>query len=291
MRFEPTHLAWHTEAGRRANNEDFCATALGADGRSALLVVADGMGGHAAGEVASRLAGEWLLNAFSAGQLQTASDANVGEETARARSAAHLKTLVFEAHEAVLSASRADNTRSGMGTTVVAALVLAPEEGENAAVVVAHVGDSRAFQFRAGNVRRLTRDHLFAIDVLGVAENRAKNHPQGNVLSQALGNDGDFEPSVNCFDLRAGDFLLLCSDGVSECVPEPQMNALLGQFFGSAVPDFSSAPLDEANALPLPRAAAALVQRALDNNSRDNCTVALALVPGGANASASEETP
>ena len=123
-----------------------------------------------------------------------------------------------------------------------------------------HVGDSRALQFRDDAVRRLTRDHLYAIDVLGEEENRAKHHPKGNVLSQALGVTGGVAPTLQRFDLAAGDTLLLCTDGVSECVSEPLMRAALEE--------------DE-----LAGAAALVVRHALAGGSRDNCTVALARVP------------
>jgi protein phosphatase len=166
-----------------------------------------------------------------------------------------LQSALQRAHHLVAEA--APGEKSGMGTTVVAALLHSDE------VIIGHVGDSRALQFRGDAVRRLTRDHLYAIDVLGEEENRAKHHPKGNVLSQALGVADGIAPSLNGFDFRAGDVLLLCTDGVSECVPEPLMRAALEEE-------------------DLAGAAALVVRHALAGGSRDNCTVALVRVPAPA---------
>jgi protein phosphatase len=165
-----------------------------------------------------------------------------------------LGSALLEAH-ARIQIEAGDEEKSGMGTTAVAIVI---REGE---VVVGHIGDSRAFQFRLPLVRRLTQDHLFAIDVLGVEENRAKHHPQGNVLSQALGVEGEIRPAVHRFDAQAGDYFVLCSDGVSEHVDEPTMSACLT---GS----------------DLHAGAVAMAERAIAAGSRDNCTVMIATIAG-----------
>jgi protein phosphatase len=127
-------------------------------------------------------------------------------------------------------------------------------------LIVAHAGDSRALQFRPPYVRRLTRDHLHVVDVLGLAENKAKHHPQGHVLSQALGVTGPIQPDVNRFSLAAGDYVLLCSDGVSEFVNEVEMCDLLTR-------------------RPLPEGAGAIVELAIRKGSTDNCSVVAAVIP------------
>lgn len=238
--YSASNIAWHTEAGRRANNEDSCAFQIAPGGGAALVVVADGMGGHASGEVASRLAVDRLLEAWA-------------RDGFRASSAAFSQTLQ-SIHDEILRTAANESGLHGMGTTLVAALLHA--EG----VLIGHVGDSRALQFRGTLVRRLTRDHLYVVDALGVPENRAKEHPQGHMLSQALGASGSVAPDVAQFEAQAGDLILLCTDGVSESVPEPQMHAVLQG--------------DDLSAC-----AAVLVRRALENGSRDNCTVAIARVP------------
>lgn len=238
--YSASDIAWHTEAGRRANNEDSCAFQIAPDGCAALLVVADGMGGHASGEVASRLAVDRLLEACARDGFQV--------------SPAGFSQTLQNIHDEILQTAAKKNELHGMGTTLVAALL------RSQSVLVGHVGDSRALQFRGTLVRRLTRDHLYVVDALNIPENRAKEHPQGHMLSQALGAAGTITPDVEQFEVQAGDLILLCTDGVGESVPEPQMHAVLqGE-------DLSSC-------------AAVLVRRALENGSRDNCTVALARIP------------
>jgi PPM family protein phosphatase len=205
-----------------------------------LFVVADGMGGHAGGEIASHLALETVLETFR----------DCGFDPTEAL----LADALHSAHERIQREAGRDDSKSGMGTTLVAAAL---REG---AVWVAHIGDSRALQFRAPCVRRLTQDHLFAVDILGISENRAKLHPHGNVLSQALGSDCRIAPAINHFDLASGDIVLLCSDGVSEWVSEPLMWHLLAEH-----------TLDDA--------IHEIVQAALSNGSRDNCTALAAAVP------------
>lgn len=242
MLFSQSNVAWHTEVGRRKNNEDDCAVQIAGDGSACLLVVADGMGGHQSGEIASRTAVTSLVDAFN----------NTENFAPQDDFQSTLQSTILSAHNAIQSQSAREADKEGMGTTVVTALMRQDQ------VLIGHIGDSRALQFRDGNVRRLTRDHLFAVDVLDVDENKAKFHPQGNVLSQALGT-GEIEPSINNFDLQEGDFVVLCTDGVSEYVSEPQMyQALL-------LPELS-------------QAASQIVSLALQSGSRDNCTVVVARV-------------
>jgi protein phosphatase len=238
MKLTRSHIAWHTEKGRRANNEDCCGFHLAPDGSAGLLVVADGMGGAASGEVASQMALDILLHNF--------------ERQGFSQTPELLGSALLEAHARIqIEADNGASEKSGMGTTAVAVVI---RKGE---VIVGHIGDSRAFQFRLPLVRRLTQDHLFAIDVLGVAENQAKHHPQGNVLSQALGVEGAIRPAVHRFDAQAGDYFVLCSDGVSEHVDEPTMSACLTE-------------------ADLQSGAVAMAQRAIAAGSRDNCTVMIA---------------
>jgi PPM family protein phosphatase len=241
LKFSPDQIAMHTSAGVRKNNQDFCGFLVAPDGSAALMVLADGMGGHRCGEVASQLATDTLLTHFE--QQGFAADA-----------AGQLREGILEAHERIAREAEADPGKQGMGTTVVAT-VLRPGE-----LTVAHVGDSRALQFRAPNVRRLTRDHLYVVDVLGLEENVAKTHPQGHILAQALGVGGDLEPTISQFDLAPGDRILLCCDGVSEYLNEAELGRLLLQ-------------------LPLRDAVVRIVEAALANQSRDNCTALAAAIP------------
>jgi protein phosphatase len=241
LKFSPDQIAMHTSAGVRKNNQDFCGFLVAPDGSAALLVLADGMGGHRAGEVASQLATDALLKRFE-------------QHGFEAEPATQLREAIFEAHERIVREAEADPSKEGMGTTVVAT-VIRPEE-----LTVAHVGDSRALQFRLPNVRRLTQDHLYVVDVLGLDENVAKGHPKGHILAQALGVDGDLEPTVAQFDLARGDRVLLCCDGISEYLNEAEIGRLISHH-------------------PLRDAVVLIVEEALANNSRDNCTALAAAIP------------
>jgi PPM family protein phosphatase len=234
----PEQLTYHSDAGVRKGNEDCCGYWLLRDNPSALLVLADGMGGHSSGEVASQLATQSLIQEYQRRQ---------GFETPDAE----LREAIQRAHQQITQAASQDVSKQGMGTTVVVVLL---QPGQ---LTVAHVGDSRALQFRPPYVRRLTRDHLHVCDVLGVPENKAKHHPQGHVLSQALGIQGPIEPEVSRFDLAAGDYVVLCSDGVSEYLTEVEMCDLLTR-------------------QPLEEAARAMVETAIRKGSKDNCSAVAA---------------
>lgn len=242
-KFSTLNYAFHSEKGPRPNNEDCAGGSLSSDKTAVLLVVADGMGGHAHGEIASRMALEILTRRDAREVLRRPNEV--------------LGWSIEQAHDWIRTEASADPARHGMGTTVVAVVI------SNGEAVVAHVGDSRAMQFRLPMVRRLTRDHLFAIDVLGIDENRAKYEENGNVLSQALGVDERISVTVNRFDAISGDYILLCSDGVSEHVIEPQIADLIAHFGPNR----------------LDQAAKSIVRAALDNGSKDNCSVALARIP------------
>ena len=240
-RFTRQSLALHTEAGTRKNNEDFCGFLVSPDRSNAIAVLSDGMGGHASGEVASKLTVQVLLEAFQAAREPS----NPEEE---------LYESILSAHAQILREAARDERKEGMGATVVAVLLRAGK------VTVGHVGDSRALQFRGNLVRRLTEDHLFAVEVLGLAENVAKHHPNGHVLTQALGTASDIKPRISQFDLAPNDCLVLCSDGVSEYLDEQQMCRYL--LTGD-----------------LALAAQKMVNRALELGSKDNCSAIVIKVP------------
>ncbi len=233
-------FAAHTEPGLRETNEDATSILIAGDGTAALIVVADGMGGQAHGETASKIATTVFETFF----------AEVGFGTP----AESLDEAMEIAQSAIVEAAKKDPKKAGMGTTVVAAIITANT------VYVAHVGDSRALQFRGDVVRRLTRDHLFVIDTLGIPENKAKSHRMGNVLSQVVGSEDGIRPTISEFDLQPNDSILLVSDGVSEKVGEDRMYRIL-------------------STLPPRSAARELVDAALRSGSRDNCTVVVARIP------------
>jgi len=190
-----------TDIGRvREGNEDsFLA-------REPLFAVADGMGGHLGGEVASRLALETVERLF--------------EERAGS-----LTEQVEEANRAVFERSQQDRGVAGMGTTLTAALV----EGER--VRLAHVGDSRAYLFREGVLHRLTEDHTLVHRMVQegeITEAEAERHPHRSVLTRALGVDPGVRVDEGYVRISPGDRLLLCTDGLTGMVPERRIGTVLG---------------------------------------------------------------
>ncbi|NLC52490.1 MAG: Stp1/IreP family PP2C-type Ser/Thr phosphatase [Firmicutes bacterium] len=187
----------------RAVNED----SIGWKGT--LLVLADGMGGHQAGEVASALVVEKVL----------ALDTSVPDfKTA-------LTSTLNRANQALLNYAHTHQECKGMGTTVV--VVQVAEDRIN----VAHIGDSRAYLWRAGQCTQLTSDHSLVAELVrsgGITEEEAKDHPQRNVLTRALGTAGPVEPEYRELSAQAGDRLLLCSDGLTVMLSNTEIGALLG---------------------------------------------------------------
>jgi PPM family protein phosphatase len=198
-----------------------------------LFAVADGMGGHRGGEVASQLAVETLEKLFKKG---------IGE----------LPDQVQEANRVVFERSVVDEKVAGMGTTLTAALV----EGDR--VRLAHVGDSRAYLLREGGLRLLTEDHTLVNRMVTegeISKEEAQTHPQRSVLTRALGVETVVDVDDDTVQVRPGDRLLLCTDGLTSMVSEQAVEEVL-----RAVPDPQEA-------------AQRLVQLANEGGGSDNTTV------------------
>jgi protein phosphatase len=220
-----------------------------------LLMVADGMGGHAAGEVASAAAVDTIRRLDHAPRVIEGEPAD-GPQGPAATARYLLRDAIVRANDQLRLLSERDVTRRGMGTTVTAMLW----DGERFAV--AHVGDSRAYLLRDGSLRQITRDHTFVqtlIDEGRLSPEEANLHPQRSVILRAL--DGRETVELDLFDLvvQPGDRVLVCSDGLSGVVSPEEIENTLGQ-----------GDLDQA--------ADALVQRALDAGAPDNVTCIVAEV-------------
>ena len=227
--------AGQTDTGRRRRqNEDAFVC------EPPLFAVADGMGGAQAGELASRLA---------AAAIEEGGVAIQGEEGVAGVRGAH-NARIFE-H------SVRDPNAAGMGTTATVALV--DEEAETA--TLAHVGDSRAYRYRDGLLEQLTTDHSLVGELVRsgrLTEDEAAVHPHRSVITRALGTEADVDVDTLTIDLRAGDLVLLCSDGLSAMVREDEIVRLLEAA--------RSDPHD---------AAAALIAAANAAGGEDNVTVVL----------------
>jgi len=213
-----------SDPGRvRPNNEDVCAS-LGpptiAPGLDSVLVVADGMGGYQAGEIASRIVVDQLLNWYS-GRDRT----QVGGDQADWKQ--DLVQALSQANEAVRVAARSDPQRHGMGSTVVVCLI----EGDR--LFVANVGDSRAYLIDGTDTYQLSRDHSWVAEQVRaglLAASEAPQHPQRNMLTRALGVTDDVEPDLGAFELIPGEYLLLCSDGLYNVVHDHELARFVKEF-------------------------------------------------------------
>ncbi|HEY8582956.1 MAG TPA: Stp1/IreP family PP2C-type Ser/Thr phosphatase, partial [Capillimicrobium sp.] len=241
----------HTGRARRANEDSMFA-------RSPLFVVADGMGGAQAGEVASQTAVEVFSHGLTEGG------------TAEAR----LQARVLEANERIHDLSRQNAQLAGMGTTLTAAYV-----GDDA-VAIAHVGDSRAYRWRDGELERLTDDHSLVEELKRqgkLTDEEADEHPQRSIITRALGPEPAVTVDTRTAPTRDGDVFLLCSDGLTSMIGERAIADVL------------------ARAGSLDRAARALVDAANEAGGRDNITVVLFRVedvggPGAPDGTAVHET-
>lgn len=247
-------IAYHavSDVGRkRKGNED----SLFVNPEQNLFVVADGMGGHAAGEVASKVAVE-SINEFV---CMTGGDEEItwpfGLDENMSYDGNRLKTSVRYANNKVLAATKESAEYEGMATTVVAVLV------DGATANIAHVGDSRIYLSREGVLSQLTSDHSWVNEQLQgglLTADQARSHPLRNVVTRALGGRPDLEVEMQVHQAQPGDLLLLCSDGLTTMVPDAEIQRIIAEGDGDV----------EATAR-------ALVDEANKNGGEDNITVVL----------------
>ncbi len=212
----------HPGKRRQKNEDSYCARPdLG------LFVVADGMGGHAAGEVASRVAVETIEQFINDTR---AADENFtwpfGLEPNLDIDGNRLKTAVKIANRRIATRVAGERDLQGMATTVVAVLT------GRRKVTVAHVGDSRVYHWRTGEIKRLTRDHSWVeeqVEAGALTPSEARDHPWRNLGTRALSGGGEVEIDLTPIEPKAGDRLLLCSDGLFSVVPDDAIGTTLGQ--------------------------------------------------------------
>ncbi len=215
--------AFRTDTGRqRSENEDSLFV------RAPIFVVADGMGGAQAGEVASKAAAE-----------------SFDRDLPEAPPEPVLRETIEAANSKIHQLARADPSRAGMGTTITAALVDA--RGEE--VAIGHVGDSRAYRLRAGKLERLTRDHSLVEEMRRkgqITDEQAEDHPQRSIITRALGPEPEVEVDVQTVPAAPGDVFLLCSDGLTTMVDEARIAVVLAA--AGSMREAVRQLVDEANA-------------------------------------------
>ncbi len=257
----------------REQNEDTIAIAE----NEGLALIADGMGGYAAGEVASGLAADFLVR-HVVGDLGEWRARGDSVAPAQARRMLHklLRTRVDGANDAIIEAAAREPALSGMGTTL--ALLLLRDD----AATTLHLGDSRIYRMRDGVFSLLTRDHSLLqeqIDAGVLTPGEARDSINRNFVTRALGVDPVAEPEINEYDLVPGDLYLICSDGLPDMLSDEEIFDLL---IGDAADDEQDAdrPIDSrvADAALLQAVAGNLVDAANERGGRDNVSVVLASV-------------
>jgi len=202
-----------TDRGRvRLTNED----SVLADAASGILIVADGMGGHRAGEVASAMAVSAIHESL---KQAPAAPGPTGLDVPGL-----VQTAIEEANQAIWSRAAADWDLRGMGTTVV--VVFSPEES----LWVAHVGDSRAYLARPNELTRLTQDHSLVAQMVKAGEitpEEARSHPLRNVISRCLGTERTVQAEIQELAWAPGDTLVLCSDGLTGMLADEEIERVL----------------------------------------------------------------
>lgn len=237
-----------TDVGRaRPHNEDYVDCRIPPDSRQmarkgSIFLVADGMGGHQAGEVASRGAVESAIEHYYA---------DTGRDVPTS-----LVRAVRAANQQIYEQAQTDPTKAGMGTTLVAAVIVGRR------VYVANVGDSRAYLINQQGIVQITEDHSWVEEQVRagmLTEEQAQKHPQRNLVTRALGSKPTVEVDLFEGEINTGDQLLLCSDGLTGRVPDPEISAIVQQH-------------------PTQEAARLLVAEANERGGNDNITVLIVSV-------------
>ena len=228
--------ALRTDIGRvRKQNED----AAWMSEKRGVYVVADGMGGHLAGEVASAMAIDAVKRMAEKHDIASISV---------------LRETVCAAHEAISAHARANPNCSGMGTTISAMW-----RGGHY-MYIAHVGDSRVYRFRGGELEQITQDHSLVEELVRakiITREEARSHPRRNIITRALGTPGENAPDLLAADMQPGDVWLLCTDGLTGMVSDDEITRVLS--CGDS----------------LEKAADTLIRMALAAGGRDNVTLIL----------------
>lgn len=199
----------------RKINQDSCGYYTADTGLS-FFIVADGMGGHNAGEVASEIA----VNTF----INQAKSNGIIEKLEQAPD--FIKGAFRRANDIILYKAAADESRAGMGTTAVAAVV-----SENK-IIIGNLGDSRAYIISDGKINQITEDHSYVEQLLkagSIKEEEAKTHPRRNEITKALGIEFYYEPDVFELEYKEGDVLILCSDGLDKMIDDEMILEIITQ--------------------------------------------------------------
>lgn len=226
----------------RELNEDCFNIISGNDGVPEVFVIADGMGGHNSGEIASKAAVDYISSAISSSPGRFAPDSGISDE---------IKKLMAETNRNVHEKSFELPQNNGMGTTMTVAMAV------GGVMYIGHIGDSRLYLIRDNSISQLTTDHSYIEEMIrngSMTREEAKSHPRKHVITRALGCTPEVEADTYNCGMEAGDIYILCTDGLTNMLGEEEIMEL-------------------AAANPPDAACEALVKRANDNGGEDNITV------------------
>ena len=247
-------IATATDPGMvRSHNED----SIGTDAQIGLAVLADGMGGYNAGEVASGIAVAMLTTEMKQA-LDEYEPQAISSSSGEPAAVALIRENSAKANAAIYQTAKSQPQYAGMGTTLVVSLFY------DNRMTVGHIGDSRLYRLRGDQFEQITRDHSLLqeqIDSGMISREQARYSQNKNLVTRAVGIDPEVETEVHTYDVKPGDIYLLCSDGLSDMVMDEDIHATLAML--------------QAN---LPLAAKQLVQQANDSGGRDNISVILVRV-------------
>lgn len=235
----------------RSNNED----KIGEDQEIGLVVLADGMGGYKGGEVASRLAVNTILDELRA-EIPRLTPGEIDEQTGYTKESLAARRSVVKANETIFSVSSTEPQYRGMGTTLVMGIFYDNQ------ITVAHVGDSRMYRFRDGNLQQITVDHTLLQELVDrgfYTQEEANSSLNKNLVTRALGIEGSIAVDIKEDLAMPGDIYILCSDGLTDMVDDQEIHATVKAFKDN-----------------LDQLADRLIEIANENGGRDNVSVLLA---------------
>jgi serine/threonine protein phosphatase PrpC len=248
------NIVERTDTGRvREHNED----AIGADPDIGLMVLADGMGGYNAGEVASGIAVQIVTDLATEGASREDRD-DTDPHSGLMRQSIVLRDAIYRANKIIYQTAQSQTHCEGMGTTIVACMFYDNK------ISIAHVGDSRGYRVRGGNLEQITLDHSLLQELVDrgfYSAEEAQRSTNRNYVTRALGVEPTVEVEVREYDVKPGDIYLLCSDGLSDMVEDEDIHLTINTF---------NASLDVVGQQ--------LVDLANDHGGRDNVSVQLAQV-------------
>lgn len=242
-----------TDVGKvRSANEDSYLV----DSERNLFIVADGMGGHQGGGYASNHAVKKIQEKIAGFELEQEHTQPVAGAAAKNQVQLKLRNALLFANEHLFLKALEEPSLRGMGTTVTAIQL------DQAALHIAHVGDSRLYLFRNGELRQLTKDHSWVqeqVDAGVLSDDEARSHPLKNIITRSLGHDRDLIVDLLKFESQPGDVLLICSDGLTNMVDDADIRQVLG-------------------AMPPDQAVNELVRQALAAGGLDNVTAVIVAI-------------